>query len=150
MMLPSIKEYRPNVPLTEGIWASLGLPSRGSQLHDLVRQGLPFDFLDQLASLLRMERKVLCQSICLSPTTLARRAKAGRLTCAESDRLHSLTLVLHAAYELFDGDAEAVKRWMTVPVRGLGSKAPLEMLGTRVEAQAVIDLLGRLENGVAV
>jgi uncharacterized protein (DUF2384 family) len=32
----------------------------------------------------------------------------------------------------------------------LGSKAPLEMLGTRVEAQAVIDHLGRLENGVAV
>lgn len=149
-MLPSIKEYRPNVPLTEGIWASLGLPSRGSQLHDLIRQGLPFDFLDQLASFLRMERKVLCQSMCISPTTLARRAKAGRLTCAESDRLYSLTLVLHAASERFEGDAEAVKRWITSPVRGLGSKTPLEMLGTRVETQAVIDLLGRLENGVAV
>jgi uncharacterized protein (DUF2384 family) len=33
-------------------------------------------------------------------------------------------------------------------VRGLASKTPLEMLGTRVEATAVIDLIGRLDAGV--
>ncbi|MEX5670013.1 antitoxin Xre/MbcA/ParS toxin-binding domain-containing protein, partial [Pseudomonas neuropathica] len=44
----------------------------------------------------------------------------------------------------------AVNEWLTSPVRGLGSKRPLEMLGTRVEANAVLDLIGRLERGVLV
>jgi uncharacterized protein (DUF2384 family) len=39
---------------------------------------------------------------------------------------------------------------MTTPVRGLGFKAPLSMLGTRVEAEALLDLMGRLEHGVPV
>lgn len=149
-MLPSIKEYRPDAPVTESIWASLGLPGRGSRLHDCIREGLPVDLLDRLASLLQMEKRVLRERMGISASTLARRAKVGRFTCAESDRLYSLTLVLHAAYELLEGDAEAVKKWMILPARGLGSKAPLEMLGTRVETQAVMDLIGRLENGVVV
>jgi putative toxin-antitoxin system antitoxin component (TIGR02293 family) len=37
--------------------------------------------------------------------------------------------------------------WMSTPVRGLG-KCPIDMLETRVETQAVLDLIGRLENGV--
>nr|WP_128873268.1 antitoxin Xre/MbcA/ParS toxin-binding domain-containing protein [Pseudomonas sp. VI4.1] len=32
---------------------------------------------------------------------------------------------------------------MTSPVRGLGSKRPLEMLGPRAETYAVLDLIGR-------
>lgn len=36
---------------------------------------------------------------------------------------------------------------MRSPAIGLDSRSPLEMMGTRVEAQAVIDLIGRLENG---
>lgn len=37
---------------------------------------------------------------------------------------------------------------MTSPARGLGRKAPLKMLRTRVETQAVLDLTGRLEHGM--
>lgn len=36
---------------------------------------------------------------------------------------------------------------MKSPAFGLDSRAPLEMMGTHVEAQAVIDLIGRLETG---
>jgi uncharacterized protein (DUF2384 family) len=36
---------------------------------------------------------------------------------------------------------------MKSPAFGLGSRAPLDLLGTRVEDLAVIDLIGRLENG---
>ena len=37
--------------------------------------------------------------------------------------------------------------WINTPVRGLG-KYPLDKLETRVETQAILDLIGRLENGV--
>ncbi|WP_429432502.1 hypothetical protein [Pseudomonas frederiksbergensis] len=33
---------------------------------------------------------------------------------------------------------------MSSPARGLGSKRPLEMLRTRVETNALLDLVGRL------
>jgi uncharacterized protein (DUF2384 family) len=39
---------------------------------------------------------------------------------------------------------------MDSPVRGPGLKKPLDMLGTRVEANAVPDLIGRFERGVLV
>jgi putative toxin-antitoxin system antitoxin component (TIGR02293 family) len=51
---------------------------------------------------------------------------------------------------LFENDAVAVAQWMNSPILGLGSKRPLEMVGTRVETDAVLDLIGRLEQGVLV
>jgi uncharacterized protein (DUF2384 family) len=37
--------------------------------------------------------------------------------------------------------------WISTPVRRLG-KYPLDKLETRVETRAMLDLIGRLENGV--
>lgn len=91
--------------------------------------------------------RVLSEAVGMSRSSLARRAKSGRLTCAEGDRLYSLTTVLDAAYELLEGDVLAVRNWMISPARGLGRNAPLNMLRSRVETQAVLDLISRLEHG---
>ncbi|WP_448125351.1 type II RES/Xre toxin-antitoxin system antitoxin [Pseudomonas veronii] len=147
-MLRSVKEYQPQESIAGSIWTALGLPSRGATLFDLVRTGLPFEFLDRIASLLQIKREVIAKAICVSPQTFARRAKAGRFSTIESDRLVSLIAVFQETLTLFEGDVSAAKEWLTSPVRGLGSKRPLEMLGTRVEANAVLDLIGRLERGV--
>ncbi|MNO86007.1 hypothetical protein D3C76_773950 [compost metagenome] len=149
-MLSSIKEYQPGPPATDCIWSALGLPSRGTRLHELIHQGLPFEHLDQIATLMQMQRGVISIAIGLSPTTLARREKAGRFTTVESDRLIALVAVFQDALYLFENDKAAVTEWMTSPVRGLGSKRPIEMLGTMVEAKAVVDLIGQLERGVLV
>ena len=147
-MLPSIKEYLPEEPISGNIWTALGLPSRGTSLFDLVRIGLPFGFLDRIASLLQIKREVIAKAICVSPSALKSRAKVGRFSTVESDRLVSLIAVFQETLALFESDVSAAKEWMTSPVRGLGSKRPLEMLGTRVEANAVLDLIRRLERGV--
>jgi hypothetical protein len=55
-VLSFIKEYQPLIQMPQSIWISLGPPSRGIKLHDLVREGLPFEFLDRIASLLQMQR----------------------------------------------------------------------------------------------
>ncbi|NWL21892.1 antitoxin [Pseudomonas umsongensis] len=135
---------------SEDMWVNLALPIRGSSLFDRIHEGLPISFLEQLATLVNIDMRVLSISVGISPSMLSRRVKAGRFTKAESDRLYSLTKILHAANDLFEGDTKAVSRWMTTPVRGLGFKAPLAMLGTRVETEALLDLMGRLEHGVSV
>lgn len=134
-------------PTIVNIWADLGLPARGTKLHELVRNGLSFVFLDRIASLFQVAPQVMATAICISPSTLARRAKAGRFNTAESDRLIAVVGVFQEAIALFEGDVSAASGWMRSPVRGLG-KCPLVMLETRVETQAVLDLIGRLENGV--
>lgn len=149
-MLPIIETYQPDMSVSEDIWTSLALPIRGSGLFDCIHEGLPISILEEIATLVDMGIRVLSMSVGISPSMLARRVKAGRFTKAESDRLYSLTKVLHAANDLFEGDNKAVGRWMTTPIRGLGFKAPISMLGTRVETEALLDLMGRLEHGVSV
>ena len=134
-------------PTIVDIWADMGLPAHGTALHELVRTGLSFVFLDRIASLLQVEPQVIATAICISTSTLARRAKAGRFNTAESDHLVAVAGVFREAIALFEGDVSAASGWMRSPVHGLG-KCPLEMLETRVETQAVLDLIGRLENGV--
>jgi putative toxin-antitoxin system antitoxin component (TIGR02293 family) len=95
-----------------------------------------------------MQRGVISRAIGVSPATLARRAKTGRFNVVESDRLVALIAVFEEALSLFEDDAAAAKEWMRSPVRGLGSRCPIDMLGTRVEMKAVLDLIGRLERGV--
>ncbi|MBM6443441.1 DUF2384 domain-containing protein [Pseudomonas sp. MIL9] len=57
---------------------------------------------------------------------------------------------MNAAIVLFEGDRCAARQWMRSPVRGVNSRAPLDMIATRVETQAVMDLIGLLEHGVVV
>lgn len=146
-MDPSIKEYQSEGIVQEDLWADLGLPCRGAKLHDLVRDGLPFILLDRLARHLQVNQQVISAALCISPSTLARRMKAGRFNTAESDCLVALVGVFQAARRLFEGDVGAANEWMRSPVRGLGSRRPLDMLTTRVETEAVLDLIGRLERG---
>ncbi|WP_258394855.1 type II RES/Xre toxin-antitoxin system antitoxin [Pseudomonas fluorescens] len=149
-MLSSIKEYKPGPQIPQSIWMTLGLPSRGARLHDLVHEGLPFENLERIASFLQVSRRVVSKTIGMSSAMMARRAKAGRFNAVESDRLIALVAVFEEALSLFENDVAAATEWMSSPVRGLGSKRPIEMLGTRVETRAVFDLIGQLERGVLV
>ena len=87
-------------------------------------------------------------AICIAPSTLARRAKAGRFNVVESGRLVALVAVFEEALSLFENYKAAATELMNSPVRELGSKHPIDMLGTRVETQAVLDFIGQLEEGV--
>jgi putative toxin-antitoxin system antitoxin component (TIGR02293 family) len=149
-VLSSIKEYQPEPQIPPSIWMTLGLPSRGTRLHDLVHEGLPFEYLERIASFLQVQRGVVSKAIGMSPATMARRAKAGRFDTVESDRLVALVALFDEALSLFENDNAATAKWISSPVRGLGSKRPIDMLGTRVETKAVLDLIGRLERGVLV
>ncbi|MHA6181624.1 type II RES/Xre toxin-antitoxin system antitoxin [Pseudomonas mohnii] len=143
-------EYQPAPSVSKSIWETIGLPARGTRLYDLVHQGLPFELLDQVASLLKIQRTEISKAICMSPTTLARRMKSGRLNTSESDRQVALIALYEKAISLFESDTVAAVKWMSSPVQGLGSRRPLDMVETWVETNAVFNLMGRLEMGVLV
>ncbi|WP_375154704.1 antitoxin Xre-like helix-turn-helix domain-containing protein [Pseudomonas sp. PDM25] len=95
-------EYQPGPSVSGSIWEALGLPSRGTRLHDLIHEGLSFELLDQVSSLLQMRRADTSKAICMSLTMLARRAKTGHLNTAKSDRLVALIAVFEQARFLFE------------------------------------------------
>jgi putative toxin-antitoxin system antitoxin component (TIGR02293 family) len=52
------------------------------------------------------------------------------------------------ATELYDGDEEAARAWLSKPARALDGETPLEHAETEAGAREVENLIGRLEHGV--
>ena len=148
-MQVTIKEYRPKaVDRKESFWQHLGLPSRGPKLHEALSEGIPYKVYTKLASATGLENKELARYVVISSATLQRRAKTGRFKQDEGDRLYRFAEVYKSAVDLFEGDQKRANAWLLNPVRGLGGRRPAEMIATTAGAEAVLDLIGRLEHGV--
>jgi putative toxin-antitoxin system antitoxin component (TIGR02293 family) len=52
------------------------------------------------------------------------------------------------ALKLFEGDAEAARRWLTMPAVGLNGHSPIEFAQSDAGAKVVMDMMHRLEHGV--
>ncbi|WP_249978046.1 type II RES/Xre toxin-antitoxin system antitoxin [Vreelandella olivaria] len=147
-MATAQREFRVGEKLHLSIWQFLGIPPRGPQLHEVLREGIPYQVYMKLASAVGLERQELARYVVIAPATLQRRAKAGRFKAEESDRLYRLAEVYTRTVDLFEGDLEQARQWLMKPVRGLGGRRPIEMVSTSAGTEAVFDLIGRLEHGV--
>jgi len=103
---------------------------------------------DKLAALSGLDKKELARAAVIKPATLRRRARARKFNQDESDRLYRFAMVLQATTDLFEGDKEEARAWLTEPVYGLGGQKPVDMLATSAETEFILDLIGRLEHGV--
>ncbi len=74
--------------------------------------------------------------------------KSGTFSIDESDRLYRLTEAIDLATKLFEGDITSAVKWIETPVKALGNKIPSDMLKTTAGIEEVINLIGRLEQGV--
>lgn len=149
-MSEALKIYESEFNERRDVWHLIGMPARGAKLHDALHKGLSFSVYGKLAELTGLEKKDLAKCASIAPSTLQRRAKAGRFNQQESDRLYRLVELLGAAAELFEGDLDAAREWLHKPALGLGGRRPVDMLATTAETEAAMDLIGRLEHGVLV
>ena len=56
--------------------------------------------------------------------------------------------VRNAAIELFNGDKKAAIHWLSTPCKALGNISPIDSIALTGHDQEVLDVIGRLENGV--
>lgn len=145
--MPTQSVFKPKRKV-RSIWTQTGIPSRGNALYKVIHDGLPMEIYKRLSSVAGMEVSELAQVTHISPATLNRRRKSGRLNADESDRAYRFAQVLQSAVELFEGDEDAAREWIKNPVRGLGNVAPVSMLSTHAETEAVLTLINRLEHGI--
>jgi putative toxin-antitoxin system antitoxin component (TIGR02293 family) len=116
-------------------------------LVPLVREGLPYSALEAIGEHLHLTVEATAKSLGLSSRTLARRKETGLLDAVESERVVRLAEVAVRAADVFGSD-ESARAWLDEPNRALGGAKPFEMLDTDVGAEAVRDVLGRIEHGV--
>jgi len=118
-------------------------------LAERITQGLPRSAALAVRRRLGLTEEELAAGLGVSAKTLQRQAKdaVARLKPAQSDRLYRLARVAAFAEDVFE-NRERAHRWLREPQRGLGNRAPLELLGSEAGAREVEDLLGRIEYGV--
>ena len=150
-MKSAIKVFRPKqADHKSDLWHAIGLPRRGPQLHEALRNGVAYEVYSMLASFTGLGKQDLARFVAISPTTLRRRATTGRFTVDEGDRLYRVAEVYHCAIDLFEGDTQQTNQWLLTPAPGLGNTRPVDMVVTSAGTAAVLNLIGRLEHGVCV
>jgi putative toxin-antitoxin system antitoxin component (TIGR02293 family) len=115
-------------------------------LH-VLKDGLPGRGLARLLESLELSRAEFCAALNIPERTLTRRLKSGRLTAEESEKVLRLARVWERANAVFASEAGA-RDWLKAPNGALHDASPLSLLGADIGAEAVSDLLGRIEHGV--
>lgn len=118
------------------------------RLIEEINNGLPYRTFEQLHKNLKLGVQETADLVRISPTTLSRRKEQGRFQADEGEKIVRLSRLFSRALELFDGDEEAARKWLTTPKGVLGGAAPFEMAKSELGAQEVERLIGRLEHGV--
>ncbi len=111
-----------------------------------IREGFPPVVVEKLMRSSGLTLKELATALDLSPRSLQRRRRSGRLARYESDRLYRLARIVALANE-FIGDHESAIRWLKRPNRALGGIPPVEALDTELGARQVENILGRIAYG---
>ncbi len=131
------------------VYKRLGLiKADHSELVRVLRTGVPVTVFAKLATEIGTSQAVLGKIIGLPSSTLTRRRQSKRLSPDESDRLYRVASAYRNALQLFEGDRTAAQRWLNEPAKALGGSKPIDYLDTEAGAEAVHDLILRLEHGV--
>ena len=118
-------------------------------LLNQIDKGLSYTAFEKLQKYIDVSLQELAELLQISVRTLNRRKKEkGRFDPDESDRLVRLARIFGRALELYEGDYELARDWLSRHQMGLGGARPLDLVKSEVGAREVEALIGRLEHGV--
>jgi putative toxin-antitoxin system antitoxin component (TIGR02293 family) len=123
------------------------LPRSVLEWISLVRQGISAGAVDAAVRVMGIGQTELARALDIPERTLARRKKEGVLSRDESGKLVRLARVVERAVEVFE-DERAALDWLKSPNAALGGTSPLSLLDTDLGSVAVVNTLGRIEQGV--
>jgi len=128
---------------------SLGLSGANTaQMVRQVQKGFPYAALVRFHKHSGLPIGTIADLVQLPQRTLMRRKAGGRLLPDESERLLRVSGVFEKAVQLFEGDVDRARRWLTTPSKELDNTPPLGFARTEIGAREVEELIGRLEDGV--
>lgn len=144
--------YKPKASVRNpvSLLAALSLPKQPVEAHMKILAGFSSDIVAKLSSETNIDEVVLCQWVGISRANYHRMNKEDKkvLSVEHSGKIYILVKVLDATKSLFDGDMSVVIKWLNSPARALDGECPIQMLSTPTGAEAVLELIGRIEHGV--
>src|SRR3990172_125315 len=106
-----------------------------------VKAGLHVREFDALRALLKLSVEDLARRVGISVATLSRRRRRGEpLDVAQRDRIMRFARLYRLATDLYDGNQEAARTWLTRPARALEGQTPLDFAETEAGAREVESL----------
>ena len=127
----------------------LGIHHRNAlAITRLVSHGLAISAFEKLQKRTQLSTTDLAEVVAIKTRTLHRRKKEGRLEPEESDRLVRFSRLFGRALELFEGNSDVARRWLSTPLEALGGERPMALAKTDVGSREVEALIDRLEQGV--
>ncbi len=120
--------------------------SSDRDLREAIREGFPPAVVEELMRASGLSLKELAESLDLSPRSLQRRRRSGRLARFESDRLYRLARIVALARQNL-GTQDLAMRWLKRTNRALGGLAPIAAIDTEPGARQVENVLGRIAYG---
>lgn len=121
--------------------------SSAIDLVKLSRKGIKKSALANLANALDIPMKRLAKLLPVTERTLQRRSSNSLLNSTTSQQVILIGQLITKGEEAF-GDRKTFQNWVNEPNTALGGYTPLNMMDTTIGIQLVIDVLGRLEQGV--
>ena len=118
------------------------------KLLERIKRGFSFSAWERFVKNTALAKDDVAKFVQITSRTLQRRKEEGRLHPDESDRLLRATRIFAEALELFEGDAELTRRWLTSSQPALSGSTPLDYAATEIGAREVENLIGRLEHGI--
>src|SRR5260370_6935520 len=114
--------------------------SSDRDMREAIREGFPPAVVEELMRASGLTLKELASALDLSPRSLQRRRRSGRLARYESDRLYRLARIVAIANEYLGGHERAM-RWLKRPNRALGGAPPVPAVATQPRARQVERIL---------
>jgi len=115
-------------------------------LCEAIREGFPPAVVEELMRASGLTLKELADALDLSPRSLQRRRRSGRLARFESDRLYRLARIVALAQQTL-GNRQTAARWLKRSNRALGGGPPINSMDTELGARQVENVLGRIAYG---
>lgn len=116
----------------------------------VIRKGIPYAKLRLVKAALNLTDSELADYLGISLRTLQRKRDSHeKLSIAEGDRLFRIAKIFALAVSVLERE-EMARKWLHRAQRGLGGRAPIEVIQTEAGAQEVEDLLEKIEFGVLV
>jgi putative toxin-antitoxin system antitoxin component (TIGR02293 family) len=128
-----------------------------SRLHAMIRDGLPQNgygastitrFLS--LCLLTEEVRPMLRRLLVPDRSWKRRLKGSPLSASELERMLAVGEVVRETRRLYGDNREAAERFLTAPHSRFGGKSPILAAASEGGAQAVRELLARMDEGAPV
>jgi putative toxin-antitoxin system antitoxin component (TIGR02293 family) len=151
-MLSNIKVFVPSNTARTALMPGarlLNLKSRTPQeVESEIDHGIPTSKIDILRNASGITEAQMARVLGISIATLQRRKSRRRiLKPDESIRAFRLARIIERANDVL-GDAEEAREWLHEPLLAIGNRTPLDAAQTELGSELVLQVLGRLEDGV--